>query len=131
MLDVDHFKRFNDTHGHDAGDAVLQALGRLLQAHFRQEDIVCRYGGEEFAVLVDGSPLADGLVRAETLRLAASEMPLDFQGRSLGRLTLSVGVTAYEGGDTDPARLTRQADQALYRAKTGGRNQVVAGSSEG
>ena len=67
------FKRFNDTHGHDAGDAVLQALGRLLQEHFRQEDIVCRYGGEEFAVLVDGASLANGLVRAEGLRLAASD----------------------------------------------------------
>jgi len=129
MLDVDHFKRFNDTHGHDAGDAVLKSLGRLLQGTFRQEDIVCRYGGEEFAVLMEGATLEDGLKRAETLRLAAFSLPLDFQGRTLGHLTLSIGVAAYPDGGQDTATLIHQADQALYRAKKSGRNRVIAGEA--
>ena len=67
MLHVDHFKRFNDTHGYDAGDAVYRSLSRLLQNTFFQADVVCRYGGEEFAVLTEGTPLQDGLSRAERL----------------------------------------------------------------
>ncbi|GGR19598.1 sensor domain-containing diguanylate cyclase [Deinococcus ruber] len=130
MLDVDHFKRFNDTHGHDAGDAVLITLGRLLQDQFRREDIVCRYGGEEFAVLMEGASLREGLARAERLRIAAAELPLDFQGRPLGHLTLSIGVTAYPEGGKDTAALTRQADRALYRAKHEGRNCVIAGEAQ-
>jgi len=124
MLDVDHFKRFNDTYGHEAGDMVLTSLGRLLQEHFRREDIVCRYGGEEFAVLMTEASHADGLKRAEALREAASRMALDYQGRPLGRLTISVGVSAFpdQGGDT--GQLIRLADQALYRAKQNGRDRV-------
>jgi predicted signal transduction protein with EAL and GGDEF domain len=103
------------------GDAVLVRLAGLLQDMFRWEDIVCRYSGEEFVMLMEGASLE------ERLRLAATELLLDFQNRLLGRLTLSIGVTGYPDGGNDTAMLTRQANQALYRAKQGGRNQVVAG----
>ncbi len=124
MLDVDHFKRFNDTHGHEAGDRVLMSLGRLLQEHFRREDIVCRYGGEEFAVLMPDAAHADGLKRAESLREAASRLKLEHQGRPLGGLTISVGVSTFPEQGADMAQLIRLADQALYRAKQDGRNRV-------
>lgn len=124
MLDVDHFKRFNDTYGHDAGDAVLMALGRLLQEHFRREDIVCRYGGEEFAVLLSEAAYADGLQRAEALRTAMSLLKVEHQGRDLGQLTVSVGLSSFPEHGAESGQLIQLADRALYRAKQAGRNQV-------
>ncbi|AWN22273.1 hypothetical protein DKM44_02665 [Deinococcus irradiatisoli] len=129
MLDVDHFKRFNDTYGHDAGDLVLTSLGRLLREQFRTEDIVCRYGGEEFAVVMPGAELASALLRAEGLRRAAAALSVTSAGTVLNGITLSIGVSAYPLHGDEPGQLLTLADQALYRAKQTGRNRVIAAQS--
>ncbi|ADV65785.1 diguanylate cyclase [Deinococcus maricopensis] len=126
MLDVDHFKRFNDTFGHEAGDAVLVALAQLMTRHFRREDIVCRYGGEEFAVLLTDASFQDGLNRAEALRAATAELRPTLQGRALGGISISVGVSGFPEHARDSAELLRLADSALYEAKQAGRNRVMA-----
>lgn len=131
MVDLDHFKRFNDDFGHEAGDAVLQAVGHLLKTNVRAEDVPCRYGGEEFAVLLPGATLEVAAARAETLRAAAVELKVVSGGRSLGAITFSVGVAAFPQHGQDGAEVVRQADEALYRAKRAGRNQVqLAGEAE-
>jgi len=129
MLDVDHFKRFNDTYGHEAGDLVLTSLGRLLREQFRVEDIVCRYGGEEFVVVMPGADLISALARAEGLRLAAAALSVTYTGQSLDAITLSIGVSAYPVHADEPGQLLALADQALYRAKQLGRNRVMTAQS--
>jgi diguanylate cyclase (GGDEF)-like protein len=125
MIDVDHFKRFNDSFGHDAGDALLRELAKIFKNNFRGEDIVCRYGGEEFTVILPDSTLESTRERAEHLRKAAKEAVAQYRGRPLDRVTLSIGVSAHpEKGSTVEA-LLRAADSALYRAKEEGRDQVV------
>lgn len=126
MLDVDHFKQFNDVHGHAAGDMVLRRLGHVLGEHFREEDVVCRYGGEEFVVLLPDCGAAAAFGRAEALRSAAQALVLAAPDSGGLTMTVSVGVAAAEGERMDLGTLVRQADQALYRAKANGRNQVVA-----
>ncbi|MBI3405769.1 MAG: diguanylate cyclase [Acidobacteria bacterium] len=125
MLDVDHFKRFNDTHGHDAGDQLLQSLAKLFQAHTRREDIACRYGGEEFTLVFPDAAIENAAQRAEQLRARASEMAVQHGGKPLGPVTLSLGAACFPAHGTDVAALLHAADQALYRAKSGGRNRVV------
>ena len=132
MFDIDHFKTFNDTFGHEAGDLVLREIAHLASTTVRKEDIVCRYGGEEFALILPDAPEGVAWERAEKLRVAASELELAFGGQQLGRVTLSLGVvTVLRGGDL--GRIVGLSDAALYAAKRGGRNQVkVAGlPSEG
>ncbi|MDR7418968.1 MAG: diguanylate cyclase [Armatimonadota bacterium] len=125
MFDIDHFKQFNDTHGHLAGDAMLRALGEFLQANFRGEDIACRYGGEEFVLILPEAPLEAAARRADTLRERARVLHVPHLGMLLGGITLSCGVSAYpQHGDTVEA-LIRSADSALYLAKSGGRDRVV------
>jgi diguanylate cyclase (GGDEF)-like protein len=130
VLDVDHFKRFNDTFGHAAGDVLLGAVGTLLGASFRQEDIACRFGGEEFVVVLPNASLEDTVRRAEQLRTAIAALSLQHQGTSLGAVTASLGVSAFpqHGGEGDA--LIEAADAALYRAKHGGRNQVVVAAAK-
>lgn len=125
MADVDHFKRFNDTYGHPAGDALLKELAGLMQDHFREGDIVCRYGGEEFAIIAPGADLDLISRRAESLRQAVHQLNLTFEGRDLGQITMSFGIacSSGKGGPTGQALIGR-ADQALYRAKHGGRDRV-------
>jgi diguanylate cyclase (GGDEF)-like protein len=124
MIDVDHFKRFNDSHGHDAGDAVLQRVGLTLQSHTRVEDVICRYGGEEFVMLLPGLP-ADAIVRrAEELRECMNELSVRFHGETLGRITISCGISVFPDQGRMCAELIDAADQALYRAKQAGRNRV-------
>ena len=125
MFDVDHFKRYNDLHGHDAGDAVLRALGTLVQSHIRAGDVACRYGGEEFLLLQPGLSAEDALVRAESLRHAVSELSLTNHGVGLGSITVSLGVATYPKHALDRTTLIKRADEALYRAKQGGRNRVI------
>jgi diguanylate cyclase (GGDEF)-like protein len=125
MLDIDHFKRFNDSHGHAAGDAVLRALGGFLLASVRSADIACRYGGEEFTlILLDASrQMVEG--RAERLREDARNLHVQFEGKALEAVTLSLGVSFFpDHGSTGPAVL-RAGDAALYRAKREGRDRVV------
>lgn len=131
MFDVDHFKRFNDRYGHDAGDAVLRAVSDLVQRHIRAGDVACRYGGEEFLLLQPGMSALDAAARAETLREAVSRLRLSHQGASLGNVTISVGVATYPEDAADREALVKRADEALYAAKRGGRNRVVSAAAQG
>lgn len=125
MLDVDHFKRFNDQHGHAAGDAILAHVGRVLREHTRGEDIACRYGGEEFTIVLPETDVATALVRAEALRVAVGSGTIMHLGKTLGPITISVGAaTAPDDGGTAQV-LLEVADAALYRAKAEGRDRVI------
>ncbi|MCL4246321.1 MAG: GGDEF domain-containing protein, partial [Candidatus Dadabacteria bacterium] len=95
LLDVDHFKRFNDTFGHDAGDAVLTAVSRLLQKNVRGGDIACRYGGEEFLILMPGISADDAMERAEKVRLEAGRLHVTHAGRTLDAVTVSLGISVH------------------------------------
>jgi len=129
MLDVDHFKRINDTFGHLAGDQVLAHLGRALAGAVRKSDLAARYGGEEFAVLLIGAGLAEGLELAERIRLTMAGQPSPAAGRTLA-VTVSVGVAevrcAKAFGEADLDDLLARADAAMYAAKAAGRNRVMA-----
>lgn len=130
MCDVDHFKRFNDEHGHDAGDAVLQQVAKALMEQFRDGDIVCRYGGEEFTIIAPGTSQEDLLRRVEHVREAVRGVEPELRGTSLGRITMSFGVAEWrEGMDREGHRLLKAADEALYQAKHEGRNKVVGFAS--
>lgn len=124
MLDIDHFKQLNDTYGHDAGDAALSALGRFLQHHVRGDDIACRYGGEEFTLILPGASLDIVRERAEHVRLGAQSLVVRVAGTQLDTITLSLGVAVWpQHGETEDEVL-QAADAALYRAKQAGRNRV-------
>ncbi|RZF64652.1 diguanylate cyclase [Sphingomonas populi] len=124
MIDIDHFKRFNDDHGHDAGDAVLRAVGEALKRSIRNEDLAFRFGGEEFLLLMPGLGVADARARAEDIRLRIAGLAVRYEERDLGPITASIGVASWpEQCATD--RLVRAADAALLRAKRGGRDQVA------
>ena len=125
MVDIDHFKGFNDAHGHDAGDHVLKEVSRILQGHMRQEDVLCRYGGEEMVMLFPGLTMELAVARAEQCRKSVEAFQLSYHSKDIGHLTVSLGVAGYpEEGETFE-QLVKAADLALYRAKSGGRNQVV------
>lgn len=124
MLDMDHFKVFNDTHGHEGGDTVLATFGRLLQNHCRHEDIPCRYGGEEFMLILPEADLDVARARAEEIRAAVEAMTVDHLHRTIGGVTVSIGVAMFPAHTYDGARLKQMADAALYRAKREGRNRV-------
>ena len=125
MLDVDHFKQFNDSFGHDAGDAVLSELGSFLRRAVRVDDIACRYGGEEFCLVLPQMDYYGAQQRAEAIRAGAARLEVKSDGRVLGPVTLSLGVALFpeDGGTTES--LVRAADGALYEAKKTGRNRVV------
>jgi len=126
IVDLDHFKLLNDTFGHDAGDFVLVQLAELLRHATRGSDIACRFGGEEFGVILPGASLEATRNKAEAIRAAFASMNLDFEGTPLGPLTLSAGVAALPPGMQDWAQVMRLADKALYTAKQAGRNRVMA-----
>ncbi len=130
MLDLDHFKRFNDTFGHEAGDAVLRALGTLLGRTLRSSDLACRYGGEEFTLILPGSSLSDARARLDGLRESVTQLRVPYQGADLPPITVSIGVTAARAQETDAAAVLARADAALYQAKDGGRNQVITGNAD-
>ncbi len=125
MLDLDHFKRFNDTYGHDAGDLLLRGVGALLRRAVREGDMPCRYGGEEFVVILPGADLAGTRRRAEALRAAIAQWDPQRDGASLGPVTASIGVAALPLHGTDWQKVLKAADEALYEAKHAGRNRVV------
>ncbi len=125
MLDIDHFKRFNDTFGHQAADKLLQAVGDLLSQRTRGQDIACRYGGEEFALILSGATMEAARKRAELLQEDLKHLNVEHAGQILERITMSVGVATALGHDADAEDLVRKADQALYRAKNEGRDCIV------
>jgi diguanylate cyclase (GGDEF)-like protein/PAS domain S-box-containing protein len=124
MIDIDHFKRFNDKHGHDAGDFVLSAVARAISNSIRPSDIACRYGGEELAIVLPETTLESARDRAEQMRRAIRETNLTHLGQTLPGPTASFGVAVYPEHGTKPADLLKAADQALYRAKHEGRDRV-------
>jgi diguanylate cyclase (GGDEF)-like protein len=124
MMDMDHFKEFNDTHGHAAGDALLERFGDLLLTLTRVEDAACRYGGDEFVVLLPESPLEVALLRAEEIRHTANRLNVKHEGTALDAVTLTIGVAAYPDHGGDMAGLVQAADEAMYRAKHAGGNRV-------
>jgi diguanylate cyclase (GGDEF)-like protein len=126
LLDLDHFKRLNDTFGHDAGDFVLNRMGELLAHASRGSDIACRFGGEEFALVLPGASLDTARKRAEAIRAGFEALDVEFEGRKIGPLTLSAGVAAISPESEDWSTALQQADRALYAAKQAGRNRVLA-----
>lgn len=125
MLDADHFKRFNDTFGHEAGDHVLRAVSALLRSRLRQSDLACRYGGEELTVVMPGLDTRAAWERMESIRQEIKKMHLDLNGTELGQITVSIGVAASPRHGVDSEDLLRKADAALYTAKQSGRDRVV------
>jgi len=121
--DIDYFKQLNDTYGHQAGDEMLRALGDLLRGHIRNSDIPCRYGGEEFLVIMPDMPLQAAQERAEQMRNAFADLRVAYGGGQLGS-TVSIGVSVYQGHGMTADELIGTADQALYEAKQAGRNRV-------
>lgn len=130
MIDGDHFKAFNDRYGHQAGDAALQQLSQIFIASGRINDQVCRYGGEEFVVILPRTTKQNALMVAERFRRNAENHLITYDGKPIGALTVSIGVACSPDDATDPEELVRLADWALYRAKTGGRNQVSSDTSD-
>jgi diguanylate cyclase (GGDEF)-like protein len=125
MLDLDHFKNFNDTYGHEAGDAVLRETAAFLVRSIRAEDFVCRYGGEEFVVILPTADIRAAAARAERIRSKLRDVVVMHDGRSLGLITVSIGVAALPNHGTNEKDLLQAADAALYRAKRDGRDRVV------
>jgi two-component system cell cycle response regulator len=128
ILDLDHFKKLNDTYGHPAGDAALRSLARLLNQHLRKGDQAARYGGEEFVVVLPGSDEERSLGAAERLRSALEKHRFVFEGARIP-LTASLGVAVWPVDGREPEALLSSSDRALYAAKQAGRNRVVAASS--
>jgi diguanylate cyclase (GGDEF)-like protein len=125
MLDVDYFKRFNDTFGHEAGDVVLRELGQFLRSTIRSSDIGCRYGGEEFMLLLPEASLDVTHQRAELLRNGMKHLMLEYRRQALGVVTLSLGVASFPHHGNTAEAVIRAADAALYQAKHQGRDRAV------
>ncbi|MGL6137711.1 MAG: PAS domain S-box protein [Planktothrix sp.] len=130
MIDIDHFKNYNDTFGHDAGDIVLQQLGNILQKNVRGSDIACRYGGEEFTLIFPEISLELVKERAEQIRVEVQKLKLKHHYQDLGEITLSLGIAMFPNQGLTGESVMRAADTALYQAKDEGRNRVcVFGSN--
>jgi diguanylate cyclase (GGDEF)-like protein len=130
MLDLDHFKQVNDDFDHDAGDALLREIGAALLRNLRREDVACRFGGEEFVLVLPEASLADAERRAEELRSEIKRLRVSDKGRLLGPVTISIGLAAYPEHGLAGDALLRSADAALYRAKREGRDRVVIAEAE-
>jgi len=132
MCDIDHFKRFNDEFGHDAGDAVLQAVAGELKRQFRSGDVICRFGGEEFTIIAPGTTAQVLQDRVEQVRHAVGEINVRQKGRTLGLISMSFGIASWTSGmDANGESLIQAADIALYQAKREGRNRVIVNGTMG
>ena len=129
MFDVDHFKKYNDSFGHHAGDAVLSQLGAFLKKNVRTEDIPCRYGGEEFILIMPGLSAEGALRRAEAVRKGIADMTIEHKGQPLNCITVSMGVAAFPTHGETAKAIIQAADEALYRAKRNGRNRSFMASN--
>lgn len=131
MCDVDHFKRVNDTYGHPAGDEVLQGVAKLLQSECREIDVPCRYGGEEFALIMPATGTAEAGIVAERVRESLTR--IIWPRHPEHRITISIGLVGCDGsiGEATAAQWLEQADRNLYTAKHGGRNRIVATDLDG
>jgi diguanylate cyclase (GGDEF)-like protein len=127
MGDLDHFKKFNDVYGHAAGDKIIVQIGKLFKERFRGSDIACRYGGEEFLIILPETSREDTFKRADALREDIKKMEMVFQGQILGTITMSMGIASYPEKGARIEELLRVADTALYKAKQEGRDKVVSG----
>jgi diguanylate cyclase (GGDEF)-like protein/PAS domain S-box-containing protein len=125
MADLDHFKEFNDIHGHAAGDKIISQVGKLFKEKTRGSDIACRYGGEEFVIILPDCSIEDAFRRADELREEVKKIEIIFQGQILGSINISMGIASYPAQGTEVDELLRAADAALYRAKQAGRDRVV------
>jgi len=126
LIDIDHFKMFNDTYGHEAGDEALRILGTLFRKAIRGSDIACRYGGEEFLLILPDAGLEDSRARAEKIRRDVEQRAIEYLKTDCGRMTVSMGVASFPDRGTISAEVIQAADAALYRAKSEGRNRVVS-----
>lgn len=126
LIDIDHFKALNDTFGHLAGDRALQDISLLLRGHVRSQDLVCRYGGEEFCMVLFDTPLDVAIVRAEKIRRAVKYLTLVYNDQPIDSLTISLGIACFPRHGDNPTQLLHRADQALYWAKTHGRDRTVS-----
>ena len=125
MIDIDHFKQFNDTFGHQAGDTLLREFGTFLRQRTRGQDVACRFGGEEFVIILTASSLDGANHRAEVLREELKQLVVQHVGQVLGALSISIGVSAFPNHGSSTEELLHAADRALYRAKSEGRDRVV------
>jgi diguanylate cyclase (GGDEF)-like protein len=125
MIDADHFKRYNDVHGHAAGDAALRELGRVIKADCRSADLPCRYGGEEFTVVLPATGREGAQVWASRLLNSVRSMGIVLNGTALPGITVSIGIALYPEHGNDVETIMRAADLALYEAKHGGRDRSV------
>ena len=128
MLDIDHFKLFNDLHGHKVGDMVLRELGQFLKTRVRGEDIACRYGGEEFLLILPNTTIEITTQRAEELRLGIKDLQVIHEGKQF-RITISAGVAALPSHGSDMTNVVHHSDLALYQAKNQGRDRVIVAFS--
>ena len=130
IIDVDDFKRFNDTFGPAAGDAILCGVGSLLLGHVRGEDIPCRYGGDEFIIVLFDTSLEVTAERAQCLCKHVQHLHTPYEGQTLAAVSLSVGITVFPEHDSTSAILLKAVDEALYRAKRQGRGRIVVADSK-
>lgn len=130
MGDIDHFKRFNDTFGHEAGDRVIRLVARTMLEQFRESDVVCRYGGEEFLILLPGCDAMGAFRRADAVRRVLAGLPHGEEVRPYGPVTISMGIACFPETVAEEGRLIAAADAALYRAKQTGRNRVMIDGCE-
>jgi diguanylate cyclase (GGDEF)-like protein len=128
MMDIDHFKKLNDTHGHQAGDEALRSTARLMESNLRKGDVAARYGGEEFIAILPGAGEEGGMIQAERVRRAVAAQAITFEGNRIS-VTASFGVAVWPEGGENATAILESADRALYAAKSGGRNRVFAASA--
>jgi len=130
MMDLDHFKCFNDTFGHDAGDSVLRAFAHALQANAREGDIACRFGGEEFVVVLPETDRNGSVTCAQRILAAVRDLDVTHDNKTLGPVTISIGLAMYPHDGETVNAIVQSADQAMYEAKRAGRDRMIVASGQ-